>query len=238
MLALLPARQRGLAPVNTASVARRYKVLLILSVALVLLDQSSKFLAVRLLTPGIAQAHFEAHGEAAPTAARRVELLDSLGLGQQLGYFYGDVVHPCQHPNAYCPVVPLIDGLWSWRYVENPGAAWGVLADTDASIRLPFFYAVAVLAIAFILWFFRRLDDRQVLLTLGLSFVFGGALGNLIDRLHLSYVIDFIDWYAGASHFPTFNVADAAITAGIALLVVDMWRTRPGRNPSASPETT
>jgi signal peptidase II len=51
----------------------------------------------------------------------------------------------------------------------------------------------------------------------------GGAIGNFIDRLHLAYVIDFIDWYVGRTHWPTFNFADAAITSGVGLLIVDMF---------------
>jgi signal peptidase II len=57
-----------------------------------------------------------------------------------------------------------------------------------------------------------------------LALVFGGALGNLVDRLHLTYVIDFIDWHVGDAHWPTFNVADAAITVGVGLLMLEWLR--------------
>lgn len=197
-------------------------MLVAIGLAVVLADQASKFLAVRYLTPGIAQAHFEAHGHPFPDGPTRTELIKGLGLTAALGYFYADVSEPCARAQAYCPSVPFVPGFWNWRYVENPGAAWGLLADAPASIRLPFFYGISLAAIVFILVYFRRLAPDQRLLGVALSLVLGGAIGNFIDRLHLTYVIDFIDWYIGQSHWPTFNIADAGISVGVALLILDM----------------
>lgn len=137
--------------------------------------------------------------------------------------------------------VTVIDGFWRFKYAENTGAAWGLFRSTDASFRVPFFIIVSLLAIAFILWFFKRIEARQRLLPLAVSLVLGGALGNLIDRIHMGKVIDFIEWYvkfdnphnlglftisAGEKHWPTFNIADAAISVGVVLLVIEMFGSK------------
>lgn len=216
---------------------RRWIILIAIGVAVTVVDQWTKFLAVKHLTPGIAQAHAP---EKAPISTKeREEILEDLSLGEQLGYFYGAVDHPCRTFAARCPTVRVMDGFWNWRYVENPGAAWGLLAGTSEKYRVPFFLVVSLAAIAFIISFFRKLEDDQYLMIISLSLVFGGAIGNFIDRLHLSYVIDFIDWYVGSSHWPTFNFADAAISTGVALLVLE-WIKDAVKNraedTSSSPE--
>jgi signal peptidase II len=205
------------------AVARRWKILIAVGFALVLADQWTKYLAVRHLTPGIAQAAADTDD---PLPAARVEAISAeVGFFEGLGYFYGEVRHPCRgRTSAVCPTVKVIDGFWSFRYVENPGAAWGLLSGASPSVRVPFFLLISFGAVVFIIGFFRKLDDGQHLLVWSLSLVFGGAIGNLIDRLHLSYVVDFIDWYAGAYHWPTFNVADAGITTGVALLMLEWLR--------------
>ncbi len=201
----------------------RLKALLAIALLVTVVDQWTKFLAVRYLTPGIADAHFAQSGEPRPDRDTRVRLLSELSLPASIGYFYGTVLETCKPSTAYCPTVPFVDGFWNWRYVENPGAAWGLLASAPEGLRRPFFYAVSLGAIGFILWFFRRIGDGQRLLIVALSLVMGGAIGNFIDRLHLAYVIDFVDWYVGRTHWPTFNFADAAITSGVGLLIVDMF---------------
>lgn len=197
--------------------SRKYVFLLIVGLLVVGLDQWSKFLAVKHLTPGIADAHL---GHPA-TLDERASALESVSGGSAWGHFYSDVKHPCRRMGANCAVVPVVDGFWNWRYVENPGAAWGLLANADESIRVPFFFVISVIAVGFIIMFFRKLEPEQKLTVWALSLVFGGALGNLIDRLHLNYVIDFIDWYVGTHHWPTFNVADAAISVGVGLLLLE-----------------
>ncbi|NJK88953.1 MAG: signal peptidase II [Myxococcales bacterium] len=132
--------------------------------------------------------------------------------------------HPCRGAGLDCPTLEVVDGFWYWRYVQNPGAAWGVLRDAPENLRVPFFFFVSVAAIVFILAFFRKLEDQQHLTIVALSLVFGGAIGNFIDRIHLSYVIDFIDWYIGTYHWPTFNIADSAISCGVVLLMIEWIR--------------
>lgn len=205
-------------------VARRWKFLFLIGLSIALIDQWTKFLAVKHLTPGIARAHANTLSPRPSTLEEQKSAAASLGRAAELGYFYRSVKMPCAAIDARCPSVPVVDGLWSWRYVENPGAAWGLLAGASEKVRVPFFMIVSLVAIAFIITFFRKLPDSQLLLIISLSLVFGGAIGNFVDRLHLNYVIDFIDWYVGTNHWPTFNFADAAITTGVALLVIQWIR--------------
>ena len=203
-------------------VANRWKVLIAVGLTVALVDQWTKFLAVKHLTPGIAQA---LSGTTQPLSRqRKEEILATSSLADQVGVFYRSVRQPCRAYRARCPARPVIDGFWSWRYVENPGAAWGILSSASERVRVPFFFALSIAAVVFIIGFFRKLSDSQWLLIGSLSLVFGGAIGNFIDRLHLSYVIDFIDWYAGTRHWPTFNFADAAITTGVVLLIIESIR--------------
>jgi signal peptidase II len=128
--------------------------------------------------------------------------------------------------------VPVIPGLFSLTYIRNQGAAFGILANS--SLRVPFFISVSVIAMLGILWFLKKRHDHQRLGNLALAFVFSGALGNLIDRVRLGEVIDFIDVYWRQYHWPAFNVADSAITVGVALLILDAWTEE--KNKSARPE--
>ncbi len=207
----------------------RWKVLFALGLLVIVADQWTKLLAVQHLTPA-----FEVSlGLSERPRAEREQVLANLSLIERIDLFYGHAVHPCADSGGYCRHVPVIEGFWSFRYIENPGAAWGLLANATESVRVPFFIAVSIGAMLLILGFFRKLEDRQKLLIYGLSLVFGGAIGNFIDRLHLSYVVDFIDWYVGRYHWPTFNVADAAITSGVGLLLLD-WAIEAVRERKAS----
>jgi signal peptidase II len=184
-------------------VRRRWVLLAAIGAFIILFDQASKFLAVKHLTPG----------------------LDERSGLSAIGRFYGDLDHPCRGRSRLdCPTVQVIEGVWYWRYVENPGAAWGFLRNAHPSIRRPFFLVVPVLAGLFILSIFRGLREEQLWMIVALSLVFGGAIGNLIDRIHLSYVIDFIDCYIGTYHWPTFNVADSAISVGVVMMLLEWIR--------------
>jgi signal peptidase II len=105
----------------------------------------------------------------------------------------------------------------------NTGAAFSVLADASGWQRW-FFTGLALCVGAGIVLWLRRLDSRrQPLLALGLALILAGAVGNLIDRLHLGHVVDFIDVHWKDVHFPAFNLADSAITVGAALMLLDAW---------------
>ncbi len=102
----------------------------------------------------------------------------------------------------------------------NAGAAFSFLQDAGGWQRW-FFSAVALGASGFIGIWLSRLERGEWLLACSLSFILGGALGNLWDRLALGHVVDFISVHYGAAYFPTFNLADSAITVGAALMIVD-----------------
>lgn len=108
---------------------------------------------------------------------------------------------------------------------HNVGAAFNFLAAAGGWQRL-FFIAAASVASAVIIHLLRK-HAGQTLFSLALSLVMGGALGNLIDRIRLGYVVDFLDFYYANYHWPAFNVADMAITGGVILLVLDSMR-KPG----------
>ena len=130
-------------------------------------------------------------------------------------------------PDAYFHPVELIKGHLDFVLAKNRGGAWGLLQDTPEYVRRPFFLLVSALAITFIVSLYRRLAPGQNALKWGLPLVLGGALGNLVDRIRYSHVIDFIHAHAkwgGRDHsWPTFNVADIAICVGVGLMAIDMF---------------
>jgi len=114
--------------------------------------------------------------------------------------------------------VTLLDGLLNLTYVRNKGAAFGMLAGS--SWRIPFFVSVGLVASGGILYFFHQLKGRQPLMETGLALVLSGAIGNLVDRVRVGEVVDFIDVYWREYHWPAFNVADSAITIGVGCLLL------------------
>ena len=111
----------------------------------------------------------------------------------------------------------IIPGFFNIVYVKNPGAAWGLFSDM-ASLRVPFLVSVSVIAVGVI--FYLIGDSKGQAPVIALSMICGGAIGNLIDRATLGEVTDFLDFYIGNYHWPAFNVADSAITVGVALMIV------------------
>jgi lipoprotein signal peptidase len=131
--------------------------------------------------------------------------------------------------DAYQHPLALIPNHLDFLLARNRGGAWGLLQDTPEYIRRPFFLLVSAAAIVFIVSLYRRLAPTQRALKWGLPLVLGGALGNLVDRIRYSFVIDFIHahmkWGGRDHHWPTFNVADIAICVGVGLMALDMWGT-------------
>ncbi len=190
--------------------ASKYKILLVIIATVVSLDQLTKFQAVARLT-----SVFEHYNK--------------VTLGERLHAFFAvknldnDPFTPGRK-DFRKPPVEIVANYWQHKYVENPGAAWGLLSDVDERFRVPFFHVVSVIAILFIALFYRRLEPDQTLLAFALSLVLGGAIGNYIDRLARNYVVDFIDWHwrnQPGMHWPTFNVADAAICIGVGLMLLE-----------------
>ena len=114
----------------------------------------------------------------------------------------------------------------SFNYVRNPGAAWGSFSKMSEKMRMPLFYFLTVAALGLIGYFLYVTPISHKYTHWGLYLVVGGALGNLIDRIRLGFVIDWIDirWRLGSwrYNFPAFNLADAFITIGVALLAFDL----------------
>ena len=127
----------------------------------------------------------------------------------------------------------VIPGLLNLTRVHNTGVAYGMLNGVDFPGKTVILALVATGALVGLALYAAALADDQRLTRLGLSLVIGGAAGNLIDRVRFGYVLDFVDFYRNDWHFWAFNVADAAISVGVALMILDMilWmrRTRVSR---------
>ncbi len=117
-----------------------------------------------------------------------------------------------------------ITSFFNLVLVYNKGAAFSFLATADGWQR-EFFIAVALIASAWVLWLLRRYPE-QTLFCVALALILGGAVGNVIDRIVVGAVTDFLDFHALGWHWPAFNVADSAISCGAVALVWDGFRTR------------
>ena len=152
---------------------RKYWVLSILTVSIIILDQLTKTLVVK---------HFR--------------------LGETLS---------------------VIPDFFNFTYIRNTGAAFGIFAHANPAFRIPFFVIVPIIALAAIAYIFRKIPDTDLKLSSALSLVIGGAVGNLIDRIQLGYVVDFLDFHWNYRyHFPAFNIADSAICIGVGILMLDL----------------
>ena len=118
--------------------------------------------------------------------------------------------------------VEVIPGFFNLTRVHNTGAAFGMLNATDLPMKTVILAVVAAAALVGLAVYAAMLPASQWLTRIGLSFIIGGAAGNLIDRTTLGYVVDFVDLYSAGWHFWAFNVADAAITVGVALMILDI----------------
>ena len=123
----------------------------------------------------------------------------------------------------------VIDGFWDWELAENPGAAFSMFSDGTARWLLAAIATVAIIAIG---WMIARTQPQQRLQRLALGLVAGGALGNLIDRVGLGVVTDFVRWRWHAHRWPIFNVADVALVVGAGLIIIDSFRKKPADDAS------
>jgi signal peptidase II len=178
----------------------KWRLLGVLFVALVLVDQWTKYLAVERLTTVFDRA-------GADSASDRLRVFYTFRHLETLATAPHYVFRP----------------MWRMNYAENPGAAWGLFRDLSAELRNTFFALVTVGAAAFILVSYRKVRDEQRVLQVALTFVLAGAVGNFVDRMARHYVIDFVEWYwwnRPDIRWPTFNVADSLIVVGVALLIL------------------
>ncbi|MBT8764055.1 signal peptidase II [Desulfohalobiaceae bacterium Ax17] len=120
----------------------------------------------------------------------------------------------------------IIPGFFNLVHVLNKGAAFGFLNRADLTWQTYFFIAVSALAIVLIFHLVRTVDRNDQFLFTGLGLILGGALGNMVDRIRLGQVIDFLDFYLGTHHWPAFNVADIAISLGSLALLISFYKRK------------
>ena len=117
----------------------------------------------------------------------------------------------------------VIDGLFSITYVRNTGAAFGMGAGASEIWRRILFLAIPTLVCFFLLYYIIKNIKGPLHMALAYSLILAGAIGNLIDRYILGYVVDMFDFYINTSHFPAFNIADSAITVAGVIIVFDIF---------------
>jgi len=144
-----------------------------------------------------------------------VVVLDQLSKAWMLQHFF---------PFERVQLAPVLDIVLTY----NTGAAFSMLADAAGWQRWVFVALALGVSVALIVWLRRLAAATHAVVACGLALIVGGALGNMIDRLRLGHVIDFIHAHWGTHYFPAFNVADSAITVGAALLLLDAWREARG----------
>lgn len=196
---------------------RRSSILLVLAIGLLwlLLDQSTKYLAVADLTRLFP-----------PDAA----------FGERVSLFLEtrDLRHLARPPVQIAP-------LWEHLYVQNPSGAFGLLSGLPTGPRIAVLATVALLASLGLLWMAGRQTGggwRLMLTRVGLALVLGGALGNLFDRIVHGYVIDFIHWHTDSFSWPPFNIADVGIVVGVFALLILLRNeeTSPGKEKEQAPK--
>jgi signal peptidase II len=198
----------------------KWTLLALISGTILVADQVTKYLAVEHLTYAFQVARARALPEKIKAYFTQKDLLErGLADGKQ---------------------VRVLRDFWQFQYTQNRGAAWGFLSRSGERFRVPFFHLISIAAVIFIFSYYRRLSITQRYLQVALALVLGGALGNAICRIVRGYVIDFIDWHwydplwrRPGLHWPTFNVADSAITVGLVMLLLEMLFARK-RAPQAA----
>jgi signal peptidase II len=117
----------------------------------------------------------------------------------------------------------VIPGFFSIVRSENAGVAFGLFSESTSQYRTTALILFSVAAVAVLAWMLWRVDRLDRFTAIGLALIFGGALGNVFDRVRSGVVTDFLDFYAGNVHWYTFNIADSAICVGAGLLLFAMW---------------
>ena len=134
--------------------------------------------------------------------------------------------------------ITVIENFFNITYVRNPGAAFGFLAESHPDFREAFFLTIPPVAMVIILMILRGVSDKDRWQIFALSSIFGGAIGNYIDRLRFRYVIDFLDFHLYQKYsWPAFNVADSAIVVGVIILMVLMWLEKKTTSDQSSIKT-
>ncbi|HKD16443.1 MAG TPA: signal peptidase II [Thermoanaerobaculia bacterium] len=131
----------------------------------------------------------------------------------------------------------IINDVFDLTYVRNTGAAFGLFASVDSSVKAILLNSIAVIVFLIVSAYALRSSHKSVRLQVGLALILGGAVGNLLDRVRFGYVVDFLDFSISGHHWPAFNVADSAICIGVALLFLDMLGSEdaPAEPPTPAP---
>ncbi len=132
--------------------------------------------------------------------------------------------------------IPLIPGLLNLTHIRNTGVAFGLLNSAEFAYKPLVMALVALAALVGVGLYASQLPLQHRWVRAGLGLILGGAAGNLVDRTRQGYVVDFVDVYWQGWHFWAFNVADAAITVGVGLLIIDLFRPETATSPA--PEGT
>lgn len=123
--------------------------------------------------------------------------------------------------------IPVIRGFFHLTYVENRGAAFGLFQGQTSA-----FIFIAAITMVVILFYLSNLEEDEEMVAVALALIFAGAVGNLIDRIRLGYVIDYLHFFYQKVHWPVFNLADVVIDVGVGLIVLDLlleWRREAKR---------
>jgi len=120
--------------------------------------------------------------------------------------------------------ITISENFFHITYILNKGAAFGLFSNSSESFRTPFFIAVSIIAISGLLYFFIAFAKESRLSQIALALILSGAAGNLVDRIYLGFVRDFIDFHWYDIHWPAFNFADTSICIGTGLLILNLYR--------------
>jgi signal peptidase II len=115
--------------------------------------------------------------------------------------------------------IPVMPGFFSLTHIHNPGGAFGFMAGQSPDVRKILFIFISSIALFIIFYLYHTASRNDSILAAGFALIFGGAAGNLIDRIRFGKVVDFLDFYIGDLHWPAFNVADSAISVGMGIFV-------------------
>ena len=115
--------------------------------------------------------------------------------------------------------INIIPDFFNLTHIHNSGGAFGFLSSYNSNLVTIFFLLVTIIAMCIVLNLYFITPNTHIMLSIGFALIFGGALGNFIDRLHYGIVIDFLDFYIGTAHWPAFNVADSAVSIGMVIFV-------------------
>jgi signal peptidase II len=132
-------------------------------------------------------------------------------------------------------IVPVVDGFFNLTLTYNPGIAFGLFATMDPFLRSILLSVTIALALIIVVVLLLKEYRQDRLAHIALALVVGGAVGNIIDRLRIGSVVDFLDFYLGTYHWPAFNVADSAICVAVIFLLFRQTLGRSEESPAVEP---